>query len=643
MRSALTDRETYVRAHRTYDDLHELLGSLSNKLSDVSSNVDKEFLAAYRVHMLSIQSEIKELTDEVNRGVQALNSDGDVAKLEKEVNWFIEESTRLRVHYTSMEKDYQQMLSRLKAMNEQRVYLNEQLKAIMKRNRVLQAEIDYAKQFEALMQKDEGRAGHAEGNAFDSPYGQEIAFYNEGGDGGDVGSESLWEVEEEDADEDHVSVGDEAQQPVRGDTDDDDLIDGDYAQTPAGYQTGNNSRHSRISRPYQEVLVHNADTTMPTAASNFVPPPRKIVSRGGGSRGGGSRGGGSRGGGSRGSESKKALLLGTSSGNFDKMSSSDSASGSLALQVAQEDVCESSAVADMGSLGSPSSRERLSTPAAEAVVLGRAGVAHQRINSARYQASVTAGGGSVGSYSSPSAAAEDNYKGRASSPLQQRTQWGGQEGYIPTPVYRKAESSPMQKQIQGNQSPHSKQQALQSEQRRGKAKKLNATSTSYNNTNASKERKKLSRRNRTKLAEFLRQKCPLEVQLEKAAADTFLEIRSRKLHAAKRGSIKRYPVSVTGAIPIPADGNRPVQDADAIAAAVSTAAAVMGTGGGALAAGMDDEVDALLGVPLIQATGGISGMGLHQFADNDKLSTVVKFLLKREVFRQVVVKLQETL
>ena len=38
---------------------------------------------------LSIQSEIKELTDEVNRGVQALNSDGDVAKLEKEVNWFI--------------------------------------------------------------------------------------------------------------------------------------------------------------------------------------------------------------------------------------------------------------------------------------------------------------------------------------------------------------------------------------------------------------------------------------------------------------------------------------------------------------------------------------------------------------------------
>jgi hypothetical protein len=40
----------------------------------------------------------------------------------------------------------QQMSGRYTALAEQKVYLNEQLKAIMKRNRVLQAEIDYATQ-----------------------------------------------------------------------------------------------------------------------------------------------------------------------------------------------------------------------------------------------------------------------------------------------------------------------------------------------------------------------------------------------------------------------------------------------------------------------------------------------------------------
>jgi hypothetical protein len=45
-----------------------------------------------------------------------------------------------------MEADCQQMSGRYTALAEQKVYLNEQLKAIMKRNRVLQAEIDFATQ-----------------------------------------------------------------------------------------------------------------------------------------------------------------------------------------------------------------------------------------------------------------------------------------------------------------------------------------------------------------------------------------------------------------------------------------------------------------------------------------------------------------
>jgi hypothetical protein len=119
------DRESVVRAVSTYSELHELIASLSNKLSRVSSNIDKEFLASYRVHMLSIQSEIKTLKKDIVKGEQALNNDGTVAKLEKEVKWFsgmtiiyyfnnrdifvieyiLDECTRLKAHIAAMEND----------------------------------------------------------------------------------------------------------------------------------------------------------------------------------------------------------------------------------------------------------------------------------------------------------------------------------------------------------------------------------------------------------------------------------------------------------------------------------------------------------------------------------------------------------
>lgn len=137
------DGPTITNVRAKYNDLHDLLKSLSTKLSNVSSNVDQEFLCSYRVHMLSIQSEIKHLKEDVKKGEQALNSDGEVAKLETEVKWFLDECGRLRLNYNSMDNDCKQMTARYKALNEQKTYLNEQLKAIMKRNRVLQAEIEY--------------------------------------------------------------------------------------------------------------------------------------------------------------------------------------------------------------------------------------------------------------------------------------------------------------------------------------------------------------------------------------------------------------------------------------------------------------------------------------------------------------------
>eukprot|EP01036_Dinobryon_divergens_P023364 gene23364-31703_t len=144
LKTSDTESSHLPNVRKRYNDLHTILKQLSNKLTDLSASVDQEFLSSYRVHMLSIQMEIKDLKMEVEKGEAALKSDGTVAKLETEVKWFIDECNRLKVHCSSMESDCKQLKDRLDALKEQKVFLSEQLKAIMKRNRVLQAEIGYA-------------------------------------------------------------------------------------------------------------------------------------------------------------------------------------------------------------------------------------------------------------------------------------------------------------------------------------------------------------------------------------------------------------------------------------------------------------------------------------------------------------------
>ena len=74
----------------------------------------------------------------------ALHDDSAVATLETEVNWFSDETSRLKSHAMSMRKDMHHILSRIDALNEQRRFLNDQLKQILKRSKVLEMEINGA-------------------------------------------------------------------------------------------------------------------------------------------------------------------------------------------------------------------------------------------------------------------------------------------------------------------------------------------------------------------------------------------------------------------------------------------------------------------------------------------------------------------
>lgn len=58
---------TIVRSR--YSNLNQLICDLSIKLSEVSFNVDNEFLSAYRVHMVEVQEDLKSLKLQVKKNV----------------------------------------------------------------------------------------------------------------------------------------------------------------------------------------------------------------------------------------------------------------------------------------------------------------------------------------------------------------------------------------------------------------------------------------------------------------------------------------------------------------------------------------------------------------------------------------------
>jgi chromosome segregation ATPase len=146
------DRPSLHSVRVRYDGMKEMIGELSSKLTNVSSHIEKEFLAAYRVHMLSVQAELKDLKDQVVQAEEALNDDQEVSQLESEVTWFSDETTRLRNQSKSMSKDMNHVVNRIDALREQKKFLNEQLKATLKRTRILEAEIDI---FTAQYESDE--------------------------------------------------------------------------------------------------------------------------------------------------------------------------------------------------------------------------------------------------------------------------------------------------------------------------------------------------------------------------------------------------------------------------------------------------------------------------------------------------------
>ena len=138
----LFEPESLLRVRSKNQELQDLIENLSSKLSTLYNHNEGEFLASYRVHSAEILTELKELKEKIKRAEEALNHDEEVSNLEKEVSWFREETERLTLQSEHMNNDLDLMSTRIDSLQDQKKYLSEQLKSILKKSRVYEAEIE---------------------------------------------------------------------------------------------------------------------------------------------------------------------------------------------------------------------------------------------------------------------------------------------------------------------------------------------------------------------------------------------------------------------------------------------------------------------------------------------------------------------
>ena len=86
--------KSYATTLRKYEELTAVIQGLSQSLSQIITNQENEFIASYRVHMLQVALELKELQSRVEK--EEMYNDNVMLHIEEGMNWYKDQSKRLQ-------------------------------------------------------------------------------------------------------------------------------------------------------------------------------------------------------------------------------------------------------------------------------------------------------------------------------------------------------------------------------------------------------------------------------------------------------------------------------------------------------------------------------------------------------------------
>ncbi|CAE8614324.1 unnamed protein product [Polarella glacialis] len=138
-----TDAGPRITDHHT--DLTTLANSLDQRMEALLKEHEKDFFLAYKTHMYTVQKEIKMLRMKADQEEAKTREDTKIKALEGELDWFMTEALRLDELCKGYKKEVDKWKAKAEALDEDRRFLEDQIKGAKRQNKILRAAAERAR------------------------------------------------------------------------------------------------------------------------------------------------------------------------------------------------------------------------------------------------------------------------------------------------------------------------------------------------------------------------------------------------------------------------------------------------------------------------------------------------------------------
>lgn len=151
-----------------HQELTNLALTLDQRMEKLLAEHEKDFFLAYKTHMYGVQRDIKTLRMKADHEDAKTREDTKIRALEGELDWFMTEALRLDELCKGYKKEVDKWKAKADALDEDRRFLEDQIKGAKRQNKILRAAAERARSsaYSALMvtkTKTEDRAATPNG------------------------------------------------------------------------------------------------------------------------------------------------------------------------------------------------------------------------------------------------------------------------------------------------------------------------------------------------------------------------------------------------------------------------------------------------------------------------------------------------